>query len=231
MIKLIALFLILLSLTAFDFSGTKHTVIFYIPHQDDETLTFGTSIIYHLESGHNVQVALLTDGSETRVGKKLGLDKATLVEARNREFDLALLFLGVKPEHIHKMGYKDGSLSIEEAKTVMKKFARKYPTASHKTYSYTDWHSDHKNAGLALKELTEKNVLGNSSYFLRRGQSAKGLQIYKAKYKEEYYPYLLAASRAYNIKDESEGWYGIGWESVANSFKSMESNPVNYYHR
>lgn len=211
--------------------GTGHNVIYYIPHQDDETLTFGSSIYSHIQAGHKVHVVLLTDGSGTVVGKRLGLDKETLVDARNREFYKALGVLGVRDANIHLMNFTDGELTIKQAKDTMKFFERKYPNASHKTYTYTDWHSDHRNAGLALKELSDEGIIGDARYYVRRGEKPEGKHLMRSNYKEEHFPFLLAASRSYNIKNEKIGMYGIGWESVPNSFKNMEKNPVNYYHR
>jgi len=230
-VKSIILMIILFGLTAFNQTSTGHDVIFYIPHQDDETLTFGSSIHYHIQSGHNVQVVLLTDGSSTVVGKRLGLDEETLVNARNKEFLLALSHLGVARENIHKMGFKDGSLTIEQAKKVMKKFSKKYPNASHKTYTYTDWHQDHRNAGFALKELAQKEKIHNTAYFIRRGEKPENKKLYASAYEVDAYPDLLAASRSYNVIDYKNGMYGMCWKSVPKSFQAMEKDPKNYYHR
>lgn len=211
--------------------GTGKNVIYFIPHQDDETLTFGSSIYSHIQAGHTVHVVLLTDGSGTAVGKRLGLDKETLVNARNLEFHKALAVLGVREKNIHKMGIQDSTMTVEQAKKIMLDFYKKYPGASLKTYTYTDFHTDHKNAGLALKELSEEGLVNDVRFYVRRGENANGKRLYRSNYKEEHYPFLLAASRSYNIENERIGMYGIGWKSVPDSFRRMEKEPWNYYHK
>lgn len=211
--------------------GISENVIYYIPHQDDETLTFGSSIYSHLQEGHAVHVVLLTDGSANIVGKRLGLTKKELVDARNREFDKALSVLGVNESNVYKMGFPDGEMTVSQAKEVMLYFANKYPDASHKTYTYTDWHNDHKNAGLALQELVDEGVIKNARYYVRRGEKPEGKMLLRSNYNEEHYPFLKAASRSYAVKNEKTGMYAIGWESVPDSFEAMEENPTNYFHR
>lgn len=230
-IKYIFLAATLFGMTAFLNVGTGHNVVYYIPHQDDETLTFGSSIYAHLQAGHTVHVVLLTDGGATAVGKRLGLSRQEVVSARNREFYKALGVLGVQKENIHLANFRDGELTVNQAKSVMRKFIAKYPNGSHKTYSYYDWHNDHKNAGLALRELENEGLVDDVRFYVRRGDEPSDVFLMRSNYKEEHYPFLLAASRSYNIKNERIGMYGIGWESVPRSFEAMEERPWNYYHR
>lgn len=47
-------------------------VIFYVPHQDDDVLSFGASILNHVTAGGNsVKTVLVTDGSKSAVRNKL----------------------------------------------------------------------------------------------------------------------------------------------------------------
>lgn len=211
--------------------GTGHHVVYYIPHQDDEILNFGSSIYHHVQAGHTVHLVLLTDGSATVVGKRLGLTKEEVTKARNREFFRSATILGIHEDNIYYVGHKDGELTVEQSKQVMKEFAKKYPSASHKAYTYTDWHNDHRNSGLALKELLDEGVIEDARFYIRRGENPEGIQKIRAGYKDEYFPFLYAASMAYKIENEQTGMYGIGWKSAHKSFERMFDDPINYYHK
>src|SRR5699024_8959520 len=114
--------------------------------------------------------------------------------------------LGVKTENIHKFNFADGKLKQREARNIMEGFETLYPNASHKTYSYHDWHNDHKNAGLALKALTDNGKVSDARFYVRRDSEPEDVFLMRSNYKEEHYPFLLAASRAYNIKNEKLGF-------------------------
>lgn len=110
-------------------SGIKD-VLFFIPHQDDEMLSFSTVIKQYMDNGYNVNIVLMTDGSNVGVnnvingtngickihnkkhnpkleGAKInGLNINTfsiqnLVQCRNEEYFRALYKLGLDKSNIH----------------------------------------------------------------------------------------------------------------------------------
>jgi len=235
---IIPVIVLIILLSIFVFNSTKQAdtedkgeqVIYYVPHQDDEVITFGVSIYHHLQQGDEVHVVLLTDGSSSGVRKQMDLTEEEFIAARNREFDHALGVLGVDEENIVKKGYKDGALTVEQVEAIITEYDNKYPEASHKTFSYYDPHPDHANAGKALKNLQDQGVLTDATYYFGNNFTPTNVEIKQDPYDESYYPFIKEASRSYQVQDEANGMYGIGWKSVPDYFKELEANPVSRYH-
>ncbi|WP_170140649.1 PIG-L family deacetylase [Oceanobacillus arenosus] len=211
-------------------NGDGNQVIYYIPHQDDEVLTFGVSIYSYLQQGYDVHVVLLTDGSNSGIRKQLGMTKEAFVTARNQEFDKALAVLGVKSENITKRAYTDGQLTEEQVEAVIKEYNKKYPMAIHKTFSYYDPHPDHAAAGNALRNLVQQEILTDAAYYIGPNYTPTNVDILKDSYDSSYYPFIKAASQSYNVENEIIGMYGIGWKSVPKQFEFLESDPMSRYH-
>lgn len=206
-------------------------VVFYIPHQDDETLTFGNAIMSHVQGGHNVHVVLLTDGSASVVKTQLGMTDLEFTQARNREFALALNFYGVKPENVSYRNIKDGALTVAKTEEIIREYEANYPLAKHKAFSWTDVHVDHKNSGQALKNLQTAGVLTDARYYVRRGDNPVGLTLTTETYNALHLPFYLAVSAAYKLINDRLGFYGIGYKSVSASFDSFEAQPLSRYHK
>ena len=61
--KLIALFGVIVLLIYILYSSEpKKTVLFFIPHQDDETITFSPAIQRYISERYDVHIILSTDG-------------------------------------------------------------------------------------------------------------------------------------------------------------------------
>lgn len=206
-------------------------VVFYIPHQDDEALTFGVGIMNHVASGHTVHVVLMTDGSASGVKSSLNLSDADFTAARNREFNYSLMIMGIKPQNITYESVKDGTLTVAQSETIIRKYETKYPNAKHKVYSYTDWHTDHKNSGQALKNLQNAGVVSDARYYVRRGETPVGIALTTEQCQAYYKPFLLAVSASYNIENPRLGLYAIGHKSVKQSFVEFETQPLSRYHK
>lgn len=207
-------------------------VVFYIPHQDDEALTFGVAIMNHLKAGYEVHVVLLTDGSASGVRKKMGMTPAEFTKARNKEFALSLKSMGVKDSNVQYMGFKDSQLTVAQVEKVIKSYEKKYAKARHKTFSWTDKDNhDHSNAGIALRNVQKAKITDDARYYVRRGDNPKGIKLTTEKYKTVYNPNMKQVSKAYSVVDEKKGLYGIGRKSVKKSFESFDKMPLSRYHR
>lgn len=212
--------------------NANEQVVFYIPHQDDEALTFGVSILNHVEAGYDVHIVLLTDGAGSGVRKRLNMTPQAFTEARNNEFLRSVRLMGVKSENIRFMNYPDGTTTVEQVYQAAREYQDLYPTARHKSYSYTDAHPDHKNAGLGLKRLVDEGITDDVRYYLRRGMKApEGARMIREAKKPHYDTILRSVAAAYSIENPRLGLYGIGNKSVPSSFKWLQDSPKNYYHR
>lgn len=212
--------------------ASEHPVIYYIPHPDDEVLSFGLSIFSHLQAGKDVHLVLLTNGEASRVKHKLKMDDQEFADARNREFRMSAQKLGVPKENLHFMNYADGRVLQSEMEYVIGEFEAAYPGASHKAFSWTDPHPDHANSGKALKALADRGVVSDARYHVKYQDVKRApSRIIKTGYKSYYQPFIVAASRVYQLNNPVIGMYGIGYQSVPKSFQFIEKTPVSYYHK
>jgi LmbE family N-acetylglucosaminyl deacetylase len=85
----------------------RRPAIFFSPHQDDETLGCGGTIIQKIASGAQVWVVFMTDGHQSH--KHLMAPKK-LSELRKREAVAACTVLGVPEDRISFLDIPDGSL-------------------------------------------------------------------------------------------------------------------------
>lgn len=114
---------------------TGRPIVFYSPHQDDETIFMGQIIAHHVLAGREVHVVLCSNGNSSNARDEINGDLmdngwwnawhyparegyATLGLtdfglARTREFRNALAQLGVKPENIH-LGRADDPLATSD---------------------------------------------------------------------------------------------------------------------
>lgn len=151
-----------------DFSKSK--VVFYIPHQDDESLYYSQTILKAIEEKgkDNVYVVLITDGGASKIQYAEDVVKQlepeigfTFSKARDNEYLAACRVLGIKEENIlfnEELGIerlKDGKVDHEDVKATMLYFENKFNgDVTHVTYTFKfDYHKDHRALGTALNEL------------------------------------------------------------------------------
>lgn len=162
---------------------TGRPIIFYTPHQDDETLFMGTVIAHHALVGREVHVVSATDGSTSTIRDALNgqdsngwwptsehypirqripyLTPAAFAAARDEELVDACAELGVTELHTDwAVPLADGTsltrganISVEQAEELIHHFAVAYPDAGHYTMWWDDSDPNHKNLGRALRNL------------------------------------------------------------------------------
>lgn len=213
--------------------NANEQAVFYIPHQDDEALTFGVSILNHIDLGFDVHVVMLTDGGASVIKDRLGMTRSQFTQARNNEFMAAMRLMGVKESNVRFANFRDNELTVEQVASVVREYDAKYPTARHKTYSYGDWHTDHKNAGLGLKKVVDEGLLTDARYYVRREETASpnGTNLVKDTFKPYYGTVLKAVADAYTMENPRLGLYGIGYKSVPSSFDWLITDPSTRYHK
>lgn len=85
----------------------RRTAVVFAPHQDDETLGCGGTIIKKRRGGADVKMVFLTDGSGSHSHI---IPAGELKEIRAREAAAASQRLGVATENVFLLGFKDGEL-------------------------------------------------------------------------------------------------------------------------
>ncbi|GEM_PF-4315159 len=229
--------------------GKIPPVIFYAPHQDDETLGMGASISEHVRKGRPVYVVLLTDGANINMLKHIQTkynsyaSMKDVVNARNNEFIAACKALGVSNIFISNLGKgfseKEG---VEELKEnfiqTIKYFNNCYPKASHKTVSGNcDSYNNH------CHKMTTHQATTNSIHHLYNQGIISDIRLYRV-----YIYYDInnqcgrksnwmkevdeidknkrkAAIEEYQLINPSIQRYGLGYQSVSPLFdNSINSN-------
>lgn len=173
--------------------NTKKAV-FYVPHQDDETLYYGQTITAAVDilGKENVYVVLVTDGNGSSVKNnefvKNGLsnynstnkNQLTFSSARDNEYRHALIEMGVENIHfIETFNYKrfaDSGFTkntkvynsnILTLKNFIKSYSSNLEDVTHFAYTNLDDHDDHEALGTVLTSLYyDSSVSGFDNVYL-----------------------------------------------------------------
>lgn len=208
----------------------KPVAVFYIPHQDDELLSFGVAILNHVEKGFDVKLVLYTDGEGSGLVGKMPLTKKQFGAARDKEFSLSTNFLRVNQRNITYLNMPDGKVTKGMMKNVIQRYEKMYPGARHKAYSYYDQHNDHKVAGQALNELYNAGKVSDARFYINYGRYNTPGQP-EVKNPGKYLHRLRLAASAYNKNKPAWGYYGIGYKSAGKFlFDNVLKRPQSYYH-
>lgn len=222
LIIFVVVMLYILMLSVNGYASTK-TVIYFVPHQDDEVLTMGNAIAADVARGNDVKVVFFTDGSASGARAKMCkndgycLSVSEFVSARNNEAIASLEVAGVPRENIFFEGYKDGHTTYGEAMQVIVKWHTKYPNASLNTMSWLDVHPDHYHLGKALRDHC--NNMNYRACTFWQSSSYYGQMPLPGKVLINYNNNVTNAASEYKYQDISAGRYGIGWNySVKREF-------------
>lgn len=213
------------------------TVLFVVPHQDDELLTLGAAVSNHVDARHDVHIALLTDGGNSGVRPQLGMGKPQFVSARDDEWRRSCRALGVPAEHLHisRMSTEDGQLTAARATDAISALLRHLPGAWVKTHTYrplSGRHPDHIAVGHAAHALWQAGVIANLRLYVE--------PYHVTAYRATYGPVgteaaatparVQAAVAEYRRVDHAAGMWGIGDLSVPGYLDLIEANPTSYVH-
>lgn len=217
---------------AYEIKDTSKSVIFYIPHPDDEVLATGAGIQSYLAKGFNVQVVLLSHGRSSAVLQSLmniypELTPEEFGNARVREFMDSITRLGVNSANIHVYDLPDQGLTVDSVSAIIKEFESKFPLAEHRTLSFYETHSDHKNSGLALKKLLEEGNVRSGRFYISPylHKQVNGFIVRAADPSK-----VIDALYAYKVNIPEQGRYSIGYLSVPDLISMVENNPISKAH-
>lgn len=220
-------------------------IIYYIPHQDDELVSFGVSIIHHVLKGHPVHLVFYTDGSATNTIRYFNgdvqcpwhgqnhdfqWDEQALVQARNREMAWSSMCLGVDPAQCYwRQHTKDGQFQRKQGVQLIQEFEEKFPRACHMVFTYKDPHPDHANMGNALLEMLTNRQVTHGRFYIKTSQldTIDGVEV---DCRPEFVPFLQAAQQVYRTFSPEAGLFAVGYHSVAATFDTQYDKPRSKYH-
>ncbi|WP_028776175.1 PIG-L family deacetylase [Shimazuella kribbensis] len=231
---------------------TTPPAIFYIPHQDDETLSMGVGITQHLDAGREVIAVLYTDGAGSVAQKILNgevgsswwggthnpvkegyghIDNPKFSSSRTNELKSALMQLGVKPENIHIRNLSsDGILTLNEVKQLVLEYESKYPKASHKAMSQHDGSLSHALSGQALVDLYKQKAISDARLYVSRNDFTRvtvGSLVTPTTNQAFRIKKAAMVYQAWNPVVES---FAIGYHSVSTQFNSLLAKIQNRQH-
>lgn len=214
------------------------TIVYAIPHQDDETLSMGASIRAHRAGGHDVHLLLLTSGAGSGVRQQIGLTRPAFTRARDVEFRSAAAALGVPADQVHlsRPNVPDGALSVQAAEDAIADFVEGHPGAWVKTYSHLSWpgrHVDHINTGQAAVNLLRAGVLENLRQYVEPWQQSAFRAAHpsvRLSQTRSDSAGLFGALDEYAVVDKQAARYGIGYRSVRSAFNHVRGELSSWYH-
>ena len=229
----------------------SNVALYFIAHQDDETLSHFGGIIQDLRDGREVHVILITDGSssgacELMIKSGVLQSKAQFTESRNKEFKSALMALGVDEKNIHTEGrFVDGSLkdNTKGLREYMLEWVNKYKGAVVRAHAPNieefSPHEDHAAIGRAAVYLyNKKNIselyLFPDSYNYKHYYGVKGINLKKLPINglsESEKIKLNQAVQSYFFIDYVQGRYGIGSLSVPIYWKILQEEGCSYCYK
>lgn len=232
------------------------TVLYFVPHQDDELLTFGIDIANSVKAGCDVHIILCTDGASSNVRLRLGnrefctqcneqhvfdLTREDFIATRDCEFNGSCDALGVKKENRHTEDVRviDGQLTVEEAKRIIEKYVKLLGGDCTVCTMYPNppeiQHLDHRRLGLAAKELKDEGIIKNLVLM------EEPYVAVIAKHEPDDEPTLIYADdgvakqieeavASYFLWKPQEKRYAVGFHSVPNEMNQLITEKGLYYH-
>jgi LmbE family N-acetylglucosaminyl deacetylase len=223
---------------------TGRPIVFYSPHQDDETLFMGQVIAHHALAGREVHVVLCTNGSTSAVLDALNgvdsngwwggwhfparegygpLTRPEFGQARSREFVAAVGQLGVFPQHIHVPAALPDGITVAAATELMISFADLFarqgePVVGHYTMWWGDPNPDHAHLGQALRDLHGRQPRFADARWLVKPEQAGAAGAAAYQPPPALRPEVLRMTRRSTFPYRSwaprAGMYAIGYHSV-----------------
>ena len=232
------------------------TVLYFVPHQDDELLTFGIDIATEIQNGSDVHIIVCTDGSRSGVRLRLNdgsqcekcgekhLFPITIEEfiaTRDAEFHGCCDALGVKKEnrHLAEKRIVDGSITLENAMAVMKEHLARYGEDVTVCTMYPNppeiQHRDHRTLGLAAQELKKEGVIGHlklmeEPYVAIIAEHSPDDMPVIMKASDEIAAKINNAIASYFLWGPANKRYAIGYHSVPNEMHQLKTEMALYYH-
>ncbi len=225
--------------------------VFFIPHQDDETIGMAAAIAEHVKAGRQVFLELMTDGqsSKTRLqlddGKTDALHAGAHVyalttkqfsDARVLEFTDAAMRLGVTGIRLN--GIKDGTLAAADVKTRIdwwrvksdKTLSLKGTASGDASYTHHDsppGHPDHNAIWDALVASKYDDVRGYLVYVNASGAAAatpnQTIDLGTAECAAK-----TSVATAYKLWQPASSRYAIGYHSVGDLFANATTKCKEY---
>ncbi|MCH5584831.1 PIG-L family deacetylase [Shimazuella sp. AN120528] len=212
----------------------KQISVYYVPHPDDELLTYGVPIRNDLHAGKIVYLVLFTHGETSSIIKKLNLmvyPKLTPYElglARVKEFNHSSQDLGIDNNHKDIFDPQKEQARIELIRKIALFFEQTFPHVTQNGLSKYDVIPDHAITGMVLDQLYKEGKIKHkriyASIYMSRFAEHRltGKRIYPKKAKDN--SVFNKAIHDYDRWDPQHRWYACGYMSVRPQFNSFHKH-------
>ncbi|WP_101772906.1 cell wall-binding repeat-containing protein [Peptostreptococcus faecalis] len=215
----------------------ERKILYLTPHQDDEILTMGLSLLRDIKDNpKHTYLMLLTDGSSSKAINKINRDLVDkglpcithrdMTISRNKEMLDCLGRLNMLESNIIIKPYGNLYLSSKDVESEIHNFHKKYKnielkTLSANSYDLSDGIDDHTSCKIGASKYGSKYNI--NTYLL----SDTGGN-YLLTPDEEESDLLKYAALAYEVYDIEENRYAVGYTSVKNSFDNFKKGFFNF---
>lgn len=208
-------------------------VVFYVQHQDDETLFGGSAIVDALHSvgRENVYVVLITQGDASGVfswQRYALLSHDEKVGLRNNEFKAAVEALGVSSNNVIMLNQKEHSIDSSVVMNEMLKFENEFDNVTHVTHSYKfETHPQHIATGGLLKKLHNDGLIKDCRFmasYKKISQIGRNQLIESIADNDEERQAVINACNEYKLDKKDMIREGIGYKSVTSMFDEIMMN-------
>lgn len=218
-------------------ASASDTVIWYLPHPDDETIAMADSIHQSVRAGNKNYFIYFSRGGGSLVRHNLRgpsgeihrLSEEDFCQARIRETEAALQALGVDLSTVLFLDFVDGSIPREPVEQTMRFFAQLYPGSIHRTVSALDPHEDHQTLARALASVAADPELDlHPEYYLVYSSRLMSIPEDVEKRKVEYGDVKEHALAAFFLWNPEEGRYAIASQSTPDLLEVARISPYEY---
>ena len=219
----------------------RRRALYVSPHQDDEQLSYGASILADVAAGYDVTVLLATDGRASwsrtsatliaRVGSTPSMEDYS--NARTREFAESVRRMGATPiAPPYGTLVNDGAGTAANVRALIEEYCE--PGAVLRGTSQYDYHVDHRAVGEALIALEADGfgtdlrlLLSHHSMTPGNNTVPAGVTIHAV----DNPPFGLYYQWPYRNVDVANGWWGVGYLDVDYLFDAITGpDPDTYWH-
>lgn len=231
-------------------SHRRGTQLYIVPHQDDETLTFGGAIAADVAAQRNVILVLVTQGNNTLGTKRVndtlaaeGRERITqdeYVAGRKREFAAAAKALGVPAKNVRYLDVRDGGDTKKNMYRAVDQLVQQHGNrVAYNSMSWLDKHPTHYHLADRLDSLCRVNTLKECHFYqygaYRVGApkigSVSPVVTPVGKWIPDTKGRVVKAANEYRLWDPDNGRYAIGWQhSVPRGFAALLQKPGSWTH-
>ncbi|GAB6168164.1 hypothetical protein JCM1393_06240 [Clostridium carnis] len=215
-------------------------VVFYVQHQDDETIFAGSAIVDAIASvgSDNVYIVLVTEGENTGVflqDRYKNLTEKEKTTLRNNEFLAAIERLGINKNNIVFLNQPENNIDNTVIINKVLEFENNFDNVSHIAHSYkNDIHPQHLKTGTLVYDLYKKGLIKDVRFFGRKtyDNQKSNLLIESVSDNELEKQKVLNACEEYKLDNKDMVREGIGFKSVSSLFLPLmnSSNVPSYLH-